>query len=87
MQTCSVVEPDPPPTPPEVSDPGRPADWMLAGLLLALVVFEVWALWRHKNTISQRLQHLSKARRWLRWVVGVVGFAVLSWHLFWGFPW
>lgn len=78
---------EPPPTPPDVNDPGRPADWMLLGLLIALFVFEMWALWKHKNTISQRVQHVSKTHKWLRWLVGVFAMGVLSWHLFWGFPW
>lgn len=65
----------------------QPADWMILGLVVLIAIFEVWALWHHRNTISQRMQHLSKRFPWLKWVAGVIGLGILGWHLFWGFPW
>lgn len=67
-------------------DPGVPAGWAILVLLLLITAFEVWALARHKNTISHLLQRLSRGRRWFRWLAAL-GFGILVWHLLWGFPW
>jgi hypothetical protein len=72
------------PAPP--AHPGAPAAWFLLGFLIALVAFELWALHTGHNTVSQLLQHVLKGHKWLQWVA-VVGWAVVGWHLFKGFPW
>lgn len=65
----------------------QPADWMIIGLLVLITIFELWALWHHRNTISQRIQHASKRFPWLKWIAGAIGLSILGWHLFMGFPW
>lgn len=78
------------PPPPDVgeaqSNPGRPVELFLLVMLVVIAVFEVWALWKRKNTISHRVQRWSKARKLWRWG-GVILTAVFAWHVFWGFPW
>lgn len=69
-----------------VPDPGVPAAWAILVIVVLVALFEVWALWRGKNTISHLIQRLSRSRRWFRWLVGL-GLAVLGWHLLFGFPW
>lgn len=69
-----------------MSDPGAPAVWMLWALLVGIVVFDIWAILTRHHTISQRIQHLSKAYWWLKWL-GFLGLAFLGWHIFLGFPW
>lgn len=75
-----VLEPEAPPS------PGVPAFWFLVGLVVALAIFELWALHTGHNTVSHMLQRALKAHVWLRWVAAL-GWAVIGWHLFWGFPW
>lgn len=89
MQPClDLIEPLPSTPLPQaiVSDPGVPAGWFILGLVVAIAVFEVWALKNHKNTISHLIQRLSRGRKWFRWL-GLLGLTILGWHIFWGFPW
>lgn len=81
----TMICPTPEATAP-ATDPGVPAMWVALAFVIALAIFEVWALRHHTNTISHWLQRLAKTRRWLRWF-GLIGMIVLGWHLFWGFPW
>lgn len=71
-------------TPPTPVDAGTAAKWFLIAWVGALVVFEIWALLTHHNTISHWLQRMALAHRWVR-VLGVVLTVLAAWHLFWGF--
>lgn len=74
------------PSTPAPINPGLPAAYFLLGFVLALTVFELWALATGHNTVSQLLQHVMRDHpRWF-WVA-VVGWAVLGYHLLKGFPW
>lgn len=81
-----AVQPIDPPAPPVAQDPAVPAAWALLVLVLLLTAFEVWALAKHKNTISHMFQRLSRAFRWFR-ALALIGLIVLGWHLLFGFPW
>ena len=83
MQTCEVLAEQPLKVQ-DQPDPGAPAAWMILGLLIALAIFEMWALRTHHNTISHLFQRLSRLRTWFRWLVGA-GMVILSWHLLFGF--
>lgn len=67
-------------------NPGLPAAYFLLGFVLALTVFELWALATGHNTVSQLLQHAMRDHPHWFWVA-VVGWAVLGYHLLRGFPW
>jgi hypothetical protein len=62
------------------------AAWMILALVIAVAIFEVWALHHHQNTISHLIQRLAHWRWWFRWLA-VLGMGILTWHLLWGFPW
>ena len=62
-----------------------PAIWMWIGLLVAVLIFDVWALKTKRRTLSQLVQRLSR-RRWFR-AFGLVVLGLFGWHIFWGFPW
>lgn len=79
-----VGEPEPEPLPSR--DLSSAAGWMIVVLIVAVAVFELWALARGKHTISQRIQHLARGRTWVK-VLGVIGMGVLTYHLLWGFFW
>lgn len=69
------------------ADPGRPAKWFTAALLIEVAAFDGWALAEHENTISHLAQRESRAHSSVRWL-GVASMALLTWHLFLGgFPW
>lgn len=82
-QDCGevLVQPDPPAPPSE-----RPALVFLLALLVALAIFEGWALATHHATVSQALQHWFARHVLLRLIV-FVGWIVVGWHVLWGFPW
>lgn len=85
--TTATVQQQPDPPPASVApDPGLPAAWMILALVLAIAAFEIWALAKHKNTISHLFQRLANSHRWFRWLA-FAGLAILTWHLLWGFPW
>lgn len=80
--TYTVVETEPPPPP----HPGIPAGWFILAAFIAVAIFEIWAIRKKKNTISQVIQRLARGRRWFKWL-GIIGMGILTWHIFWGFPW
>ena len=83
MQDCGgviYVEPGPTPT----SDPGLPAAYMATLLLVALLVFELWALLTHHNTISHMTQRVARHWPWMKALLAI-GVALLGVHLIWGF--
>lgn len=61
-----------------------PAVIMLIVLVVALGVFEVWALRNHKDRISSLFQKFF-AGRWVLQVLGAIGMGLIAWHLIWGF--
>src|SRR5262245_12787227 len=63
----------------------KPAGFFILGFLIALIIFEVWALRTHHNTWSHLWQRLSRAYRWFM-ALSLVAFISLTWHLIWGFP-
>jgi threonine/homoserine/homoserine lactone efflux protein len=74
------------PPEPEPAHQDQPAVWAVVVILIAVLIFDVWALRTHHHTISQWAQRHSKARRVFRWVgVGLLTF--LGYHLFWGVFW
>jgi len=81
--TGEIVIPTPGTTEP---DPGLPAAWMILALVVAVAIFELWALKTKRNTISHLMQRISRKRLWFKWLAGA-GMVVLTWHLLWGFPW
>ena len=83
--TCPLHAVDPVPLAQPTTDPGVAAAWMIFGLLLAVAIFEVWALQTHHNTISHLFQRLARRYHWFRWM-NFLGLVVLGWHLLWGFP-
>lgn len=73
---------EPPPAPPKVSHAG---DWVLLAAVLVALVGDLVLVKLHLPTASQDQQR--RVKRWVWWgVVLVVGFALLTWHLVWGFP-
>lgn len=74
-----------PPDPPVVND-SIPAGWFILAVLIAVMVFEIWAIKAKKHTISQTIQRLSKGHGWFRWLA-LAGLGILTWHILWGFPW
>jgi len=73
------------PDPPTLPDEGIAAGWMLLALVVAVVVFDLWALHTKRRTLSQTVQKVSRGWWWVR-VIGVVGLALVGWHVLWGFP-
>lgn len=70
----------------QAADPGTPAFWFLVVFGVALVAFEIWALWTGHYTVSQYLQHLFDGHPMLAWITfGVL--VLVAWHLVFGFPW
>lgn len=59
--------------------------WMLLGIMLALTVFELWALHSGRPTISQWVQRKTTGRSWWK-AFGIVSIGLLLWHLFEGGP-
>lgn len=62
-----------------------PAVWFLVAVLIAVAIFEVWAIRTDNATISQAALWAARQEPWVRWV-GAIGFVALVWHLFWGGP-
>lgn len=79
-QPCSVVQP-PPPEPLPSRD--IPAMWFWLALLVAVAIFELWAYKSNHSTLSQLLK--GRTGRVLKWI-GLAGFALLGFHLFFGGP-
>jgi hypothetical protein len=67
-------------------DRAHAATVIIIGLLVTITLIDLWLLWTHRFTISQRLQHLGRAHRWLAWL-GLIAFSVTGWHVWFGFPW
>ena len=80
MQACGYE----PAQPAQASNPDVPAIWMVGLVLLAVVVFDVWALLTHRPTISHMTQKFAGKWRWLKAAL-VIGIALLGFHLIWGF--
>jgi hypothetical protein len=59
----------------------EPAAWGWLAIILAIAVFEGWALKTHHHTLSQWFQH---QHFWVR-LLGASLLGVLIWHLFHGF--
>lgn len=57
---------------------------MVIGLLIAIGIFELWALATGRNTISHWLQRLARGRGWFKALISV-GLFAMAWHLLWGF--
>jgi hypothetical protein len=79
MQDCSeeLREPDPQP----IEHPGAAAAWFLLIAIVALAIFEMWALHTGHQTISHLFQRFS-AHHWWAKFVGAIGLFLLWWHLF-----
>jgi len=61
------------------------AGWFFAAVLVAVLLFEVWAYRTHRPTISQWMRHhLGRFRLWRVFAVGLLG--LILWHLFLGGP-
>lgn len=75
-ETCYTVAAETPP-------PNQPMSsaWGWVILIAVIVVLDVVLT----RTLSQWTQEQSRKWRWFRFL-GVTAFAVLVWHLFWGFP-
>lgn len=80
----AVQEPDPPPLP--ARDIGIFAMWLVLALVIVVAVFDIWALKTKRRTISQMIQRLSRGWAWFRWI-GLATMVLLTWHIFWGYPW
>lgn len=85
---CTGLDPLPStPLPQDVGfDPSAAATWAIISIFIFVLIFDIWALSTGHHTISQRVQHLSRDFKWLKWI-GITGLIFLGWHLFWGFPW
>lgn len=59
--------------------------WFLLGWLIALAVWEIYAIGSPEATVSQALLRVTRRYPWLR-LIEVAGMALLTWHLFWGGP-
>jgi len=68
-----------------VVDKNHAAIMFTIAFLIALAVFELWALSSGHHTISQWTQQMARAHRWLR-IVGPIAIGVLVIHLFWSGP-
>ena len=55
--------------------------WMLLGIVLALLVFELWALHTGRPTISVWVARKTRGQRWWK-AFGLVSIGLILWHLF-----
>ena len=76
------VIPVPPPPDPNISNA---AGWFLLVFVIALAVYELWAIWTGGETISEWIKGKTKGLRWWK-AFGVVSIGLLLWHLFEGGP-
>jgi hypothetical protein len=70
-----------------VAPPAHPnlAGWVFGGILLAVLIFEIWAYKTHRTTISQWTKRTLGKHRWWRPVAaGILG--LLLYHLLLGGP-
>ena len=59
--------------------------WALLAIVLAILIYELWAIWTGGKTISQWVKGKTRGRRWWKGF-GVVAIGLLLWHLFEGGP-
>lgn len=80
---ASVGEATPDPTTFETPDPGIAAALVVLAIIVAVAIFEVWALRTRHNTISHMIQRVAHRRAWFKWLLGATMF-LLTWHILWG---
>lgn len=71
------MQPCPEDVVPMVDNPARAAEIAWIVLIVAVLIFEGWAIRTHHNTLSQAVQH---KKLWFRWLAEI-GVAVLGLHL------
>ena len=73
---ASTAVPEPPPVLP--AHDLAPGMWFWGLLFAAVLVFEVWAIWTGRYTLSETVW---LGPKWFRWALGL-GFLYLLYHLF-----
>ena len=79
---CDAMDPMPPPPPPPHQNIGG---WVFAGVLIVVLVYEIWAAKTHHPTISQWTKRVLGKHPWWRPFAAVL-IGVTLWHLLLGGP-
>lgn len=59
--------------------------WVLLGIVAGVIVYELWAIFTGRPTISQWVKRKTNGRAWWKaFGMGVIGLTL--WHLFFGGP-
>jgi hypothetical protein len=59
--------------------------WMLLGIVVGLLIFELWAIHTGRPTISQWVERKTRGRPWWK-AFGIGSIGLLLFHLFFGGP-
>ncbi len=87
MTQAQTVQPcgDDPTTPAPDPAHSNAAGWVLAVVLVAVAVYEIWAVKSKRPTISQWMKRTFGKHRWWR-PFGIAVIGLTLWHLFFGGP-